>query len=526
MNPFANFLLSWTFQASLVCLALYLIDRVLGRRASASTRHGVHGAGLAAILLLPLATLCVDSRSIEWLPEALPDAVELEREGRARFSSADLDPVASIAPTSVASNTPGPGTRAEAPVSGERAPSSSATPAQRRSDWGLALALLWTLGAAVALTRVGLQARSLSRLAHAAQVADGPLTRRLVRGACASLGVRSAVRVLISAAARVPMTFGLWRPVVVLPEAARGWPETRLRAVLEHELAHVARRDVALQLIAALSAALAWHLPWVHAAKRRLARLRELACDDTVLAVGVSDLSYAQELVAVARGLSTQPRVPSCAVGMGDGGALEERLRSILDPCRVRGPLPLGLRIALVALLIGGAPVLAAARLDPRAGARTSAALLEHLQHPSAAVRASSLLRLAREGDRAHFKAVVAGLADPTPAVRSACVRALTSIGCVPAFVAVTETLEDADPAVRVAAARALECFDHRLEARPLSGVRLGGYAGGAWRELDALLDPSDGRSALERLRSLERDDPDAGVRRAARGTLDELRGD
>ncbi len=50
------------------------------------------------------------------------------------------------------------------------------------------------------------------------------------------------MRLLPSAGDVMPMTFGTRRPVIVLPASADEWTDDRRRAVLLHELAHVARR--------------------------------------------------------------------------------------------------------------------------------------------------------------------------------------------------------------------------------------------------------------------------------------------
>ena len=52
------------------------------------------------------------------------------------------------------------------------------------------------------------------------------------------------------------MTYGTWRPTLVLPASADAWTDDRRRAVLLHELAHVARRDCFVQRLASLACAL------------------------------------------------------------------------------------------------------------------------------------------------------------------------------------------------------------------------------------------------------------------------------
>src|SRR4029078_11189598 len=85
----------------------------------------------------------------------------------------------------------------------------------------------------------------------------------------------------------MPMTWGVRRPRVLLPAAARDWPADRLRAVLAHELAHIARADGLVHLVAQLACAVYWFHPLFWTAERALGRETELAADDDELGRGL-----------------------------------------------------------------------------------------------------------------------------------------------------------------------------------------------------------------------------------------------
>lgn len=104
-----------------------------------------------------------------------------------------------------------------------------------------------------------------------------------------------------------PLVLYLWRPIIVIPEAAAEWPSARIRAVLLHELAHIKRNDVRIQTLAQMACATYWFNPLVWLATHQLRLERERACDDSVLLGGTSGANYATHLYEIA--LRAQPRL-------------------------------------------------------------------------------------------------------------------------------------------------------------------------------------------------------------------------
>jgi Zn-dependent protease with chaperone function len=173
-------------------------------------------------------------------------------------------------------------------------------------------------------------------------------TRRIVRAAhpsppslhaaiaeCASAFGRFP-EVRISGEVTAPMTFGLRQPMIVLPPwFVRDARPERARGALAHELAHVVRRDCALNLACELLAApLSMH-PAVRFVRRRSSGAREAACDEAAAAF-VGGRAYARTLFEVAaasrRGIGL-----AGALGALDGNDLEDRMKKILDGGRSMG---------------------------------------------------------------------------------------------------------------------------------------------------------------------------------------------
>jgi soluble lytic murein transglycosylase-like protein len=85
------------------------------------------------------------------------------------------------------------------------------------------------------------------------------------------------------------MTWGVLRPVIVLPELDR--------TILRHELAHVRRGDALVLVFAEITKALQWFNPLVWLAVKRLRAESERACDDAVVASGIAPAEVADRLV-------------------------------------------------------------------------------------------------------------------------------------------------------------------------------------------------------------------------------------
>ncbi len=218
------------------------------------------------------------------------------------------------------------------------------------------LAALWLAGSLVLLARLAAGRLRLAAVRrHAVPVAD-PRTSAILAEAAAAVGCRRRVRLLRHGEIAAPVTFGVARPVVLLPSGFACWPESRLRAVLLHELAHVARLDALPHLVAELVCALHWFDPLAWYAARRLARERERACDDRVLAAGLSAPGYAGEIVEVARE-SILGKRPGAALAVVGCNELESRILGILNPeiprARTTRSQRLRLALAVTALAAG-----------------------------------------------------------------------------------------------------------------------------------------------------------------------------
>jgi len=177
--------------------------------------------------------------------------------------------------------------------------------------------------------------------------------------------IRSRVRVKITRDTMSPAVCGLFRPVILLPQALteKLAPE-QLRAVLLHELMHLRRGDVWVNFAQALIQIIYWWHPLVWLANARIRRVREEAVDDAVM-VALRDEAeiYAPTLLAVAKFAWQRPLISLGLVGILESrSALRQRIERLVNfPVPRKAGLSLLsafgiLAFSAVALPMGDAP--------------------------------------------------------------------------------------------------------------------------------------------------------------------------
>jgi TonB family protein len=297
------------FLAAAGSLALVL------RRRPASVRHLLWSAALTGALAIPLLSGALPRWTIPvWVDLVPPQGVALFR--------SDAYGEASPPPEQL-------------PVHAAQTEAVREDASPGKMPWSVAV---WLLGALAVCLQTLVGAAVVIRLKRKAAPAPDEIAA-LVHELAERMGVRKRVRVLQVSEATTPMTWGIFRPVVLLPKSVVDGDAERLRAILLHELAHVARRDFLLHLVAQAACAVYWFHPLVWLARREALRMRERASDDVVLGFGVRPSEYASSLVQLSRSLVT-PRLCG-SLGICRPSSLETRVRAILDPRLHRGRLTL-----------------------------------------------------------------------------------------------------------------------------------------------------------------------------------------
>ena len=351
--PFAGVLLDSTLKATAILL-LATGAGLLLRRRSAALRHMMWTSAVVGVLLLPLLSWALPAwRVLPWMPDVRVAAqpAHVSPSPLPAFPARDLPPRPVAAPsevpprllTSAGDVRPMP---SAAPTQTPPAPTSSPLVSQTPATLAEYVVCLWLAGAACMCLPMLVSMVVLRLLKNRATRVGEPWSA-LHMELCALLAIRRCVTLLQGGRRSAPMTFGIWRPTILVP--ANAWPAQRWRVVLLHELAHIQRHDCLTIFLGRLAKVVLWFHPLAWLAGRRLTIEAERACDDLVLAAGTRSSAYADELLAIATSFRGHPALEAAALTMARRSTLETRLRGILDATRNRRALT---RTALLAGLI------------------------------------------------------------------------------------------------------------------------------------------------------------------------------
>jgi uncharacterized protein (TIGR03435 family) len=160
--------------------------------------------------------------------------------------------------------------------------------------------------------------------------------------------------VLSSSTRMEPGVFGIFRPVLLLPEGiTERLTEAQLEAILAHELCHVRRRDNLTGAIHMVVETIFWFHPLVWWIRARLINERERACDEEVLRLGSSAEVYAESILEACKLYLESPL--ACVSGV-TGSDLKKRIEAIMaNRCaaRVNFSKKVLLMVAAIAAVMG-----------------------------------------------------------------------------------------------------------------------------------------------------------------------------
>jgi TonB family protein len=296
------FLLAASLKLTLLLACAALIASLL-RRGSSALRHHVWSAAILAALLLPVLIVCLPA----WHSAALSTAAAVFAAPHVSVPNPVPPTLPSLTVNAIPAST----------VAGELV---------------LSMLFLWLFGSSLLFARFLVGLVGLARLCAQSKPLFEDVWMREVLNLSASLKISRSVRLLeCPSPLAMPLTCGLFRPLILLPAGAAQWAAERRRMILTHELAHIARNDWFLQICAELARSVYWFHPLVWLAAAQLRHESERACDDAVLLSGVAPSHYASQLLDLARTLQNPGRAWSTALAIARPTNLERRFAAMLN---------------------------------------------------------------------------------------------------------------------------------------------------------------------------------------------------
>jgi beta-lactamase regulating signal transducer with metallopeptidase domain len=359
-------------QSSVLILVLWLLDLVLRHRVRAVVRYWIWLLILVKLVLPP--SLSSPTSLVSWIGGRLPAAatVTFVSEPPVAVQKEIGSPVTAPMPTGAP---PLPQATSASPAHETLVSAALVAP-----TWQAMALLAWV--AVVIIMLVLLIQRAFFVLALIAQSQEAPEGLRALLESCRRhMGVRGVVGVRLSSLSAGPSVCSLRRPVILMPEPIARQLETRqLRSVLFHELAHIKRGDLWINLVQTLLQIAYLYHPLLWLANVQIRRIREQAVDEAVLAaLGEDAEDYPRTLLSISKLAFGRPALSLRLLGVVESKrALAARIRRM-----VSRPFPKSARLGALGL---AAIVLTAIVLLPMARGREGGA-----QDPSQGKPASSV---------------------------------------------------------------------------------------------------------------------------------------
>ena len=143
-------------------------------------------------------------------------------------------------------------------------------------------------------------------------------------------GIKRQVRIKVSDRIDSPLTYGIFRPVILLPKNIYKCDKKASEYILSHELTHIKRFDVLYKLFMVLAVSLHWFNPFAWVMLVLASRDIELSCDEEVVlrknGSGREREEYALTLIEM-----EEKRSFGVLLSGFGGSSVKERIKSVMQ---------------------------------------------------------------------------------------------------------------------------------------------------------------------------------------------------
>jgi len=310
LADFSGWIWEASWQAGVIALVVLIVRRLIGKRLSPGWRYGLWLLVVVRLLMPEMP------QSPASLYNAAPSAAVFQHGIRSALGYQGGQNIHT-------------GPTASGTIVSEQVPVTSMA-------WGHWMAVSWLIGAILLLLRLAVSnARFRWEMRRSTREPSEAL-QEILHEAAAILGMREP-GIALTRLVGSPAVVGAWHPVILLPpDTEKRFSSPEIRLLLLHELTHIRRGDLWVNLLVSVLQSLHWFNPVLWFSFRSMRNDRELACDAMLLDKQTPDTreSYSRTLIKVLEGLH-HGSSPHGVVGILEKhGNLRERLTRILTHMR------------------------------------------------------------------------------------------------------------------------------------------------------------------------------------------------
>jgi len=303
------------------------------KKSSASIRHSILYLAIICILAIPLLSYILPAWEIPVLNSVLPQKTSLSFSENGQQNKLIKDQQ-----TDQISNQKSNQTNLEKIV----AKPNTASKIQvyiNQFHWSKWLQIFWLIGALAIFIRLLLGFFGTWKTVKHSIPIENTNLNSFMKKSQKKLKINKKIILRKSSDAKVPMTIGWFRSIIILPTEALSWSTKRKEIILLHELAHIKRKDVLSTFITHLASIFYWFNPLIWISLQQMYIERERASDDFVLSNGTKASDYAHHLLEIAKKVNVNKWASPVGVAMAQKYKLEDRLMSILNNKKQRNGL-------------------------------------------------------------------------------------------------------------------------------------------------------------------------------------------
>ena len=155
-----------------------------------------------------------------------------------------------------------------------------------------------------------------------------PVQQELVQTWQSAHPLKRTIAIRQSDMIETPLSYGMFHPVILMPESTDWSDSSRLRYALEHEYVHIRRFDTLTKLLLAAALCIHWFNPFVWLMYFLFNRDMELSCDELVVRRFGEDTRSAYAMALIGMEERKSGFMPLC--NHFSKHAIEERIRAVM----------------------------------------------------------------------------------------------------------------------------------------------------------------------------------------------------